>query len=85
MLAFHPLNCVDIPKGSVGDKTLLGSTEYDYTQWVVVKDVTNRLLNIRVYGSPLTWSLDLKTLDFAALNGKQIPIPTSKVALPLPG
>ncbi|MFE8605690.1 linear amide C-N hydrolase [Archangium violaceum] len=84
VLAFHLLNCVDIPKGTVGAKTLLGKDEYDYTQWVVVKDVTNRILNVRVYGSPLTWSVDLKNLDFTALNGKQLPIPTGKVALPLP-
>lgn len=82
-LAFHLLNCVDIPKGTVGYKNPQGHDEYDYTQWVVVKDVTHRLFHVRAYGSPLAWSVDLKSLDFQTLNGKQIPIPTSKLALPL--
>ncbi|ADO75250.1 linear amide C-N hydrolase [Stigmatella aurantiaca] len=90
VLAFHLLNNVDIPLGTVRAKTqptLLNpeGVEYDYTQWVVVKDLTHRLLNIRVYGSPLTWNVDLKSLDFAGLNGKQLPIPTGQVALPLLG
>lgn len=90
VLAFHLLNSVDIPLGTVRAKTQPTLTnpegvEYDYTQWAVVKDLTNRLLNIRVYGSPLAWSIDLKTLDFTALSGKQLPIPTGQVALPLPG
>jgi len=88
VLAFHLLNSVDIPQGTVRARTKPTQSnpegvEYDYTQWAVVKDLTNRLFNIRVYGSPLTWNLDLKNLDFAGLNGKQIPIPTGKVALPL--
>lgn len=86
--AFHLLNAVDIPLGTVRTKTepsLLNplGVEYDYTQWAVVKDITNRILNIRMYSSPLVWNIDLKNLDFSALNGRQIPVPQEQVALPL--
>lgn len=90
-LAFHLLNTVDIPLGTVRARTkpsLLhptGGVEYDYSQWTVVKDLTNLIYNIRMYTSPLTWCLDLKTLDFAGMNGKQVPIPVGQVALPLLG
>jgi choloylglycine hydrolase len=36
-----------------------------------------------MYSSPLAWSIDLKNLDFSALNGQQIPVPQEQVALPL--
>jgi choloylglycine hydrolase len=86
--AFHLLNAVDIPLGTVRTKTTPSilnpeGVEYDYTQWVIVKDITNRIFNIRMYNSPLVWNIDLKTLDFSALNGRQIPVPQEQVALPL--
>lgn len=87
-LAFHLLNTVDIPLGTVRAKTepsVLNpeGVEYDYTQWVVVKDLTHRVLNVRMHSSTLAWTVDLKTLDFAGLSGKQLPIPAGPVALPL--
>ena len=104
-LAFHLLNTVDIPRGTVASKkpksdeapTAVPLTprseayvqpqedyDYDFTQWVVVKDLTHRVLNIRTSTSTLAWSVDLKDLDFKGLNGKNLPIPTGPVALPLP-
>lgn len=84
-LAFHLLNAVDIPKGTVRARkpNAPEKVEYDYTQWVVVKDLTNRVLNIRMAASSLAWSLDLKTVDMQTLNGRQIPIPTA-LSNPLP-
>lgn len=87
-LAFHLLNTVDIPLGTVRAKsqpTVVNpkGVEYDYTQWAVVKDLTNLVFNVRMHTSPLAWNVDLKTLDFVGLNGKQIAIPAGPVALPL--
>lgn len=80
--AFHLLNGVDIVKGAVRTKGLLG-TDYDITQWVVVKDITNLRLFIRMYGSPLVYSVDLKAIDFAATSFRQIPVPGEALAIPL--
>lgn len=45
--AFHLLNTVDIPYGAVrGAKT----EDFDFTQWVVVKDLSNYKIYIRTYG-----------------------------------
>ncbi len=83
--AFHLLNAVDIPLGTVRTKSTLNpaGVEYDYTQWVVVKDLSNRIFNIRLHTSTLAWCVDLKHLDFQSLNGKHIPVPEGPVALPL--
>jgi choloylglycine hydrolase len=80
--AFHLLNGVDIVKGAARAKGLFG-TEYDITQWVVVKDLTNRRLFIRMYGSPLVYSVDLKAIDFPATKFRQIPVPGDALAIPL--
>lgn len=96
-LAFHLLNAVDIPLGTVrslpksssdcmpnANADIPKGTEFDYTQWVVVKDLKNLTFDIRMYGSPLAWRVDLKTLDFDKLNGRHIPVPQGQPALPLP-
>jgi hypothetical protein len=80
--AFHLLNGVDIVKGAARAKGLLG-TEYDITQWVVVKDLNNLRLFIRMYGSPLVYSVDLKAIDFPATSFRQIPVPGEALAIPL--
>lgn len=80
--AFHLLNGIDIVKGAARAKSLLG-TDYDMTQWVVVKDLTNLRLFIRMYASPLVYSVDLKTIDFAATSFRQIPVPDKALAIPL--
>ncbi len=82
-LAFHLLNAVDIPKGTVRARKSDGEVECDYTQWVVVKDLTNRVITIRMAASPMPWSLDLKTVDFESMNGRQIAIPAA-MSNPLP-
>jgi choloylglycine hydrolase len=80
--AFHLLNGVDIVKGAARAKTLFG-TEYDITQWVVVKDLTNLRLFVRMYASPLVHVVDLRKIDFATAGQRQTPIPTDALAIPL--
>ena len=50
MLGFHVLNTVDIPRGvSATHLPVLHTETYDYTQWVVVKDLTTKSIYFRVY------------------------------------
>ena len=50
MLGFHVLNTVDIPRGiSATHLPVLHTETYDYTQWVVVKDLTRKSIYFRVY------------------------------------
>jgi choloylglycine hydrolase len=83
-LAFHILNDVDIPLGTSRSLNLkTGSEEADYTQWTVVKDLTNTVLNVRVYGNMLVYSVNLKTLDFGNAAGKTFPVPSSPTSIDL--
>lgn len=70
-LAEHLLNTVDIPLGLVRD--LQGS---DYTQWAVIKDLTNRVFYFRSYNDLCLKMIDLKKLDFENGSG-EIPITSS--------
>jgi penicillin V acylase-like amidase (Ntn superfamily) len=91
--AFHLLNGVDIVKGSVRSTKrqaqLCGlvpaKIEHDMTQWVVVKDLTNLKMYVRLYGSPLVYSVDLAAIDFAAGGGipRVVPIPSGALAIPI--
>lgn len=63
-LALHIINGVDIPKG-VSSISSNGKTEYDYTQWIVVRDLTNRKYMFRTYNNLQVKSIDLKQLDFS--------------------
>lgn len=56
-LAFHLLNTVDIPYGAIRDQKDL---QFDYTQWVVVKDLANRKMYWRTYGN-----LNIREIDFS--------------------
>jgi choloylglycine hydrolase len=61
-LAGHILNAVDIPQGAI--REVIGGQEYsDYTQWVVVKDLTNHRIYYRSYEN-----LSPKVLDLSKLN-----------------
>jgi choloylglycine hydrolase len=63
-LAEHIMNTVDIPLGTVrdfNDKESFG----DYTQWVVVKDLTNRVLYFRTYNNLSLRSVDMKKFDMS--------------------
>ncbi|WP_339862956.1 linear amide C-N hydrolase [Thalassospira alkalitolerans] len=81
-LAFHVLNAVDIPRGLIRNKGEHG-TEKDYTQWVVVKDMTRRIYSARFYASLQVQSIDLaaleKSKELDALDGKQVAFPLSPI------
>lgn len=63
-LAEHVLNAVDIPVGAV--RTADNGLEHsDYTQWIVIKDLTNGVLYFRSYDNLTLRAIDLKRLDFA--------------------
>jgi len=84
MLAFHILNTVDIPHGiNKFTNTISAKTESDLTQWVVVKDLIRMVYNVRMYGSTPGYAVDLKNVDWDALDGKQVEIPTGPVVLDL--
>ena len=63
-LALHFLNVVDIPKG-VSRIVLDGKEEQDYTQWIVVRDLTNRRYMFRTYENMQLRSVDLNKLDLS--------------------
>lgn len=53
ILAINTLDTVFIPKGFVrGNKNADPKTSYDYTQWTVIKDLTNKKLLFRSYNNP---------------------------------
>jgi choloylglycine hydrolase len=74
LLAQHILNAVDIPLGDVRDKT--GKTIHqDYTQWALIKDLSNRVLYFRSYNDQALQSINLKHLNFdPGQKSNQIPI-----------
>lgn len=55
-LAFHLLNTVDIPRGVVESSK---GDSADYTQWIVVKDLTGGKLYYRTYDNLNIHSIDL--------------------------
>ncbi len=63
-LANHILNTVDIPIGTVKDVKPTGTSK-DYSQWVVIKDLTNKHLYFRSYYNPTLQKIDLKKIDFS--------------------
>jgi choloylglycine hydrolase len=81
-LAFHILNDVDIPLGtSRATNPKTGKEQADYTQWAVVKDLTNKVLYLRFYDNMCVYSVNLSTLNFAQAAGKQYPVPSSPTAI----
>lgn len=64
-LAFHLLNTVDIPYGVIRDS---GGKDFDFTQWIVVKDLSDKKFFYRTYKD-----LSIKSIDFikVAQNLKQ--------------
>jgi len=63
-LGLHFMNVVDIPIGVSGIVSD-GKEEYDYTQWVAVRDLTNRKYMFRTYDNLQVRSVDLNKLDFS--------------------
>lgn len=63
-LTEHILNAVDIPRGALRDK-VAGIECADYTQWIVIKDLTNRIFYFRSYENMTLRSLDLNKLNLS--------------------
>ena len=84
ILAYHLLNCVDIPDGVCRYGTPEKSNGADYSVWVVVKDLTNLEYQVRMYGSSIPYSVSFSVFDDGGVSeNKAIPVPTDKMALPL--
>jgi choloylglycine hydrolase len=74
-LAVHILNTVDIPWGTIKPEQLASITAYDYTQWVIVKDLKNKVLYFRSYEDLILKKIDLKKLRLKPGTApKSIPI-----------
>jgi len=87
-LTFHILNNVDIPIGVVASKnpaptSTAGSSkgtidtsglEYDFTEWVTVRDLTNKLFYFRTYKNLAIRKIDLKKLAFTGTTIQHIDI-----------
>ncbi|NGX34257.1 MAG: Choloylglycine hydrolase [Candidatus Anoxychlamydiales bacterium] len=66
-LAFHLLNTVDIPYGAI--RTADGK-EFDHTQWIVVKDLSNKILFYRTYKNLNIHTINLEK-EVKKLNSKR--------------
>ncbi|MBI4708066.1 MAG: choloylglycine hydrolase family protein [Candidatus Omnitrophica bacterium] len=62
-LAQHILNIVDIPKGVIKENPALLITLEGYAQWVVIKDLTNKVLYYKTYENTALKKVDLKRFD----------------------
>jgi choloylglycine hydrolase len=63
-LAEHILNAVDIPMGVIKTMHLENKDMIDYTQWIVIKDLTNRVMYFRSYQDLTLKKVDMKKLNF---------------------
>ncbi len=73
--ARHLLDQVYVMKGISREKTADGEMA-DYTQWVAIEDLTNRVLYFADYNDQTLRTIDLKKLDFT--RSDYTPIPVSK-------
>ena len=63
-LAEHIINNVDLPSGYI-QSTEEGKTVTDTTQWVVFKDITNKMLYYRTYNNMTLRAIDMNKIDFS--------------------
>jgi len=63
-LAEHILNAVDIPMGVIKTRHLEDKNMIDYTEWIVIKDLTNKVLYFRSYQDLTLKRVDMKKLNF---------------------
>jgi choloylglycine hydrolase len=62
-LAEHLLNTIDIPLGLIRERTPVGAG-LDSTQWIVIKDMTNKVFYFRSYKDLALKSIDMKRINF---------------------
>ncbi|MEI6079528.1 MAG: choloylglycine hydrolase family protein [bacterium] len=71
ILAGHLLNSIDIPMGAIKEANNL----YGYAQWVLIKDLSNKVMYYRTYENQTLKSIDLKKLNFnIGAKPKQVSI-----------
>lgn len=82
-LSEHLLNIVDIPKGVIRENPAPLVTIYGYAQWVVIKDMTNRVLYFKTYDNTAWKTIDLKKFDLKPGSAKKyLPIAAAKTGIP---
>ena len=74
-LAEHLLNAVDIPLGTVREN---GKDAGDYSQWVVIKDQTQKVFYFRSYKDLCLKKIDMKKLNFEKGTGKSVSFDSGK-------
>lgn len=74
-LAFHLLNTVDIPKGTVRASSAPNSE--DFSRWIVVKDLTHQVLYFRTYDNLNVYRVSLNELPIRR-GAKYVSVPTQK-------
>ena len=79
-LAEHILNTVDIPKGAIKEPQAIPTvTLYGNAQWVVIKDLTNKVLYYKTYENTVWRSVDLKKFNLASgSTGRSLKISDKK-------
>jgi choloylglycine hydrolase len=65
-LAMHLLNIVDIPKGVIKENPEPMVKLYGIAQWVVIKDLTNKVLYYKTYENPTWKAVDMKKFNLNA-------------------
>ncbi len=61
VLAGHIINSIDIPVGVIKEAHNL----YGYAQWVVIKDLTNKVMYYRTYENQMLKAVDMKKLNMS--------------------
>ncbi|NEO29822.1 MAG: choloylglycine hydrolase family protein [Symploca sp. SIO3C6] len=82
-LAFHILNTVDIPKGTARFHSKVGKILSDYTQWIVVKDLSERIYSFKFYESQQLYTIKLDEIDFRGVDWKLLEIPHQPASINL--
>ena len=70
----HLLNTFDIPIGTVRADD--NPANFEQTQWIVIKDLKNKIIYYRTYEDLTLRMIDLKRLDFSGTS-KSIPLETT--------
>lgn len=69
--AFHIINNFDIPKGFARE-TKDGQTFYDYTSWLTIADLAQKIYYYRGYDNFKFYGVDLTKLDFSGSEIKRL-------------
>jgi len=77
--AWHIVNTFDIFRGAVAERKPGGEASYDITQWVTVRDLTNRRVYFRTYENMPICMVDLARLDFGGDRIKTVVLDQSEV------